>query len=87
MYEVISIAAIHHLNKQLMPTGRAGVKLRVARDEDTGAGDVDAEERGRKRATASERGPREREEEGTRLLAGICWLVARETSIVAAGGP
>lgn len=41
------------------------------------------------------RGEERREREGERegggkgrgLLAGICWLVARETSIVAAGGP
>lgn len=41
------------------------------------------------RVGGEERREREREGGGKRrgLLAGICWLVARETSIVAAGGP
>ena len=56
--------------------------------------DADDEERGLERVGEEERrGEREREGEregggkGRGLLAGICWLVARETSIVAAGGP
>lgn len=50
--------------------------------------DADDEERGWK-GLVGRRGEREREGGGKRrgLLAGICWLVARETSIVAAGGP
>ena len=59
--------------------------------------DADDEERGLERVGGEERRGEERERErerereeggkGRGLLAGICWLVARETSIVAAGGP
>lgn len=56
--------------------------------------DADDEERGLERVGGEERrGEREKEREregggkGRGLLAGICWLVARETFIVAAGGP
>lgn len=48
--------------------------------------DADDEERGWK-GLVGRREERKGGGKGRGLLAGICWLVARETSIVAAGGP
>lgn len=47
----------------------------------------DVTKEGVRRGKEGKRRVKGEEERDWRLLAGICWLVARETSIVATGGP
>lgn len=49
--------------------------------------ETDVTKEGVRRGKEGKRRVKGEEERDWRLLAGICWLVARETSIVATGGP